>query len=135
MFSGLSTLHRGQSTSGKRQESLVLDLSQANKGTPTGAGSKISPGFRTSESSSVSWQNQGSVTPAASPRFNDPVQSDVLIEVANPKGELQNVLHLHSQVLREQSDYFFNTLGKRGLLRESSGSDGARTTFTIHTSR
>ncbi|CAI5458844.1 unnamed protein product [Closterium sp. Yama58-4] len=75
---------------------------------------------------------------SATPIFNDEPTSDIHIEILNRKGELHAVLNLHTSVLREQSDYFFNALAKRAVRDPIQGAtishDAAGTTFTIQAS-
>ncbi|CAI7797790.1 unnamed protein product [Closterium sp. NIES-53] len=95
-----------------------------------GAAGGLTPPLPTTLSSSSS--------ASATPIFNDEPTSDIHIEILNRKGELHAVLNLHTSVLREQSDYFFNALAKRAVRDPIQGAtishDAAGTTFTIQAS-
>ena len=74
-----------------------------------------------------------------SPVFNDHATSDIRIDIFGVKGDLYTSLYLHSNILREQSDFFFSALKSRSAAPTPSPAhpspEVAPLNFSVHVSR
>lgn len=67
------------------------------------------------------------------PSFNDITTSDIRIEILDRNGEIHSALNLHAEILREQSEFFFAALTRKGSSgREPApGLDHGHTTMAL----